>query len=390
MRITTTVLTLIVWYLPIKAQPWLDNLPRHKSKAELTLNDYQDAFYAYWEPFDVVDGYYTENGQKHKAGGYKQFKRWEWLQEQRVHPVTGEFPKESAYQVVQEHFRSTVNRQNPPKSAWKSLGPTSTDRKSDGLGRINTMAFHPTDPDTYWAGAPSGGFWVTHNDAATWTCLTDHLETLGATDIVIDRDFEINQTIYIATGDRDSYDNQSVGVLKSTDAGISWQPTGLQFNLSDFEIVNRILQDPTDPQTLYAATSLGVFRTRDGGDNWDEQLSAAEFIDMEMHPANPSILYGSTSFGAVHVSVNAGETWTTKLLESGARRTELAVTPSDPLRVYAITTSGGLDGIFRSDDEGKRLSKFLTAPPSISCIGILAGWGMADNRGITWRSPLLL
>lgn len=352
MRFNILTLTIIVASTQLQAQPWLDLLPENRSRQEISFKDYQEAFYTYWAPYNVVDCHYEVNGVKIKAPGYKQFKRWEWLQEQRANPVTGEFPKKSAFDIVAEYNATHPRKSDPPIAEWISLGPTSSDVNADGLGRINTIGFHPSDSKTYWAGAPSGGFWVTHDDAVTWACLTDHLESLGTTDVIVDRDFEINNTLYIATGDRDSYDNISIGVLKSTDAGITWNTTGLSFELHELNVVNRILQDYTDPQTLYAATNNGVFKTHNGGDDWSELLIVTEFLDMEMHPVNPQILYGSTDNGVVYVSTNGGVTWKSNLLEIQGRRTELAVTPSDPSRLYAITTSGGLEGIFRSDDSG--------------------------------------
>ena len=358
MRLTILTLLFAVCHLLTDAQPWLDLLPA-KSRSELTLNDYQHAFYSYWAPFNVVNGYYETGGTQVKAAGYTQFKRWEWLQEHRTHPITGEFPKQSAYDIVQAHEILFPNRMDPPAAEWKSLGPSSSNSNADGLGRINTIGFHPDDANTYWAGSPSGGFWVTYDDGATWTCLTDHLESLGATDVVVDKNFVTSKTLYIATGDRDSYDNLSIGVMKSTDGGMSWNTTGLAFELNEFNVVNRILQDYTNPQVLYAATNKGVFKTSNGGDTWDEALTETEFIDMELHPVNPQILYGSTDMGVVHVSTDGGYTWKSKLLEAGGRRTELAVTPADPLRLYAITTSGGLEGVFRSDDEGNTFYETL-------------------------------
>ena len=352
MRFPSLILFLIIYHLSIEAQPWLELLPAEKSRTELTLKDYQHAFYSYWAPFNVIEDYYLAGSIKVKAAGYKQFKRWEWLQEHRAHPISGEFPEQSAYQIVQAHQKESPLRMNPPVADWISLGPTSSNANADGLGRINTIGFHPLDKDTYWAGSPSGGFWVTYDDGDTWTCLTDHLESLGATDVVVDKDFEINSTLYIATGDRDSYDNLSIGVMKSTDGGMTWNATGLSFELNELHVVNRILQDYSNPNVLYAATDLGVFKTSDGGDTWSEELTSTEFIDMEIHPVNPQILYGSTDMGMVHVSTNGGYTWKSKFLETGGRRTELAVTPADPSRLYAITTSGGLEGLFRSDDEG--------------------------------------
>lgn len=359
MRFPFLILLLIIFNVSIEAQPWLDLLPAEKTRSELTFKDYQHAFYSYWAPYNVIDGYYEADGIKVKASGYKQFKRWEWLQEQRVHPITGKFPTQSAYEIVQDHQKHYSLKMDPPIAEWMSLGPASSNSNADGLGRINTIGFHPVDLDTYWAGSPSGGFWVTYDDGYTWTCLTDHLESLGATDVVVDKDFAINNTLYIATGDRDSYDNISIGVMKSTDGGLTWNTTGLTFELNELRVVNRILQDYTNTQVLYAATDEGVFKTSNGGDTWDELLIATEFIDMEIHPVNPQILYGSTDMGIVHVSTDGGYTWKSKFLETGGRRTELAVTPADPSRLYAITTSGGLDGVYRSDDEGQSFYETL-------------------------------
>lgn len=353
MRFLFPILLSILSVTSALGQPWLELLPQQKSRSELTLRDYQRAFYDYWEPYQVVEGYYFEHGEKVKAAGYNQFKRWEWLQEQRAHPITGEFPKRSAFDIVKAHQKLYPRTRTSPAAQWTPLGPSNTPDNTQGLGRINSIAFHPTDTNTFWAGSPSGGFWVTHDNAASWSCLTDHLESLGATDIIISQDFEKNQTIYVATGDRDSYDNISIGVIKSTDAGITWDTTGLTFDLADLRHINRILQDHEDPLILYAATGDGVYKTSDGGIHWDDVLTETEFIDMELHPVNPNIIYGSTDRGEVFVSTNAGQSWKRTLLEFTGRRTELAVTTADPLRVYAITTAGGLEGIFRSDNEGE-------------------------------------
>ncbi|PIY30788.1 MAG: hypothetical protein COZ08_10940, partial [Bacteroidetes bacterium CG_4_10_14_3_um_filter_42_6] len=61
------------------SQPWTNMLSQEKAdKKELSFYDYQKAFYEYWEPFHVDKGYYlNREGEKTKAPGWKQFKRWE-------------------------------------------------------------------------------------------------------------------------------------------------------------------------------------------------------------------------------------------------------------------------------------------------------------------------
>ena len=84
------------------AQPWLELLP-DKPRQELTFYDYQKAFETYWAPFNVVDGYYIENGEKVKATGWKQYKRWEYMMQLKADPVTGAFPIQSALEIKKSY-----------------------------------------------------------------------------------------------------------------------------------------------------------------------------------------------------------------------------------------------------------------------------------------------
>ena len=206
----------------LSAQPWLKNLPPQTSRQELSFFDYQKAFEDYWAPFHLEKGYYTENGIKKKARGWKQFKRWEYAMESQINPRTGAFPQKTARQVYDEFALSHHQYRTGDQANWTSLGPDNSNGGYSGVGRINCIAFHPTDNNTYWVGAAAGGLWMTKNNGLNWTCLTDHNGVLAVSNIIIPPDFAASNTIYIATGDRDSWDNRSIGVLKSTDGGQTW------------------------------------------------------------------------------------------------------------------------------------------------------------------------
>lgn len=93
-----------------------------------------------------------------KALGWKQIKRWEYHSEQVVDPITQSFPKTSGYEVLKIHqnnFRSVYS--TPNVSNWISLDPSTSNGGYAGLDRLNCIAFHPTDLNTYWVGAASGG-----------------------------------------------------------------------------------------------------------------------------------------------------------------------------------------------------------------------------------------
>ncbi|MBL0026895.1 MAG: hypothetical protein IPO98_18730 [Saprospiraceae bacterium] len=196
-----------------------------------------------------------------KSKRWEKFKRWEWDMQFKIDPKTGFMPAKSAQEIYDQYIRTLPKSTRSTTSNWSSLGVT-------GLGRVNCIAFHPSDVNTYWIGAPSGGLWVTNNNGASWTCLTDKNAVLGVSDIIIPSDYNTSKTIYIATGERDAYDNSSVGVLRSTNGGATWTNTGLSFQLSSYAKVTRLLLDPNNNQILIAATTTGVFKTINGGASW--------------------------------------------------------------------------------------------------------------------------
>jgi len=157
--------------------------------------------------------------------------------ENQKNTTTGEFPSQTAQQVYNEYLKTHPQKKNKKAASWTSLGTSSSGGGYAGVGRINCIAFHPSDNDTYWVGAPAGGLWKTTNNGGSWTCLTDNNAVLGVSSIIIPSDYATSNTIYIGTGDRDSWDNYSIGVLKSTNGGTTWNTTGLTYSLSDNDMV---------------------------------------------------------------------------------------------------------------------------------------------------------
>ncbi len=363
----------------IFAQEWKQNLPS-KSKSELTIFDYQNAFYTYWKPYDVVNGYYTDsNGNKNKVPGWKQFKRWEYFWKSRVEMPTGKFPKSQATAAYDVYKRQLA--QNQQKNAWTSLGPSTTEGGYYGLGRLSVVAFHPTNTNIYWVGAPAGGLWKTVNNGNSWTPLTESNDVLGVSAIAVPSDYETSKTLYIGTGDRDAFDNHSIGVLKTTDEGATWQTTGLTFEAKNGESVNALAVLPSSDNTIFCASSNGFYISVDAGDSWT-QTSDVEFIDFEFAPSQTTVMYGATRRGTIYKSTNTGESWDLIFNTGIPNRVELAVSADAPERVYALSsnTAQGLHGIYRSDDFGENFSLIFDSQP-------LLNWstnGTGTNDGQAW------
>jgi PKD repeat protein len=347
------VFVLLPWL--VNAQNWRDNLPE-KRAGQLTLNDYKDAFNQFCQEHNVVNGYMIKDGKRVKMSGYKQFKRWEWYWESQV-DAHGNFPDKTAAQALKEFERNSQQGfGQPAKGNWINLGTNSSMGGEAGIGRVNCIAFHPTDINTYWIGTPAGGLWVTRDNGENWEVLTDNNEVLGVSDIVIPSNYETSKTIYIATGDKNNQDNLSIGVLKSTDDGNSWKATGLSFDISSRNMIYRLLIDPNNDSVLIAATSSGVYKTVNGGLNWNEKLTDYPFVDMEFKPDNFQVLFGSTADGRICKTSNGGEDWYT--VGSSKSRTELAVSPANCNYVYAISCHkfGPLWGIYKSTDGGNNFT----------------------------------
>ncbi|MYK65528.1 MAG: hypothetical protein F4022_03560 [Gemmatimonadetes bacterium] len=112
---------------------------------------------------------------------------------------------------------------------WRALGPDRVN--TNGVftaGRVSTIAIHPTDMNILYAGGAQGGVWKSDDAGANWRPLTDHECSLAMGSIAID---PVNpDIIYAGTGEQhfsgDSY--YGCGVLRSLDAGETWEQQGAQ------------------------------------------------------------------------------------------------------------------------------------------------------------------
>ncbi len=343
---------------------WLPNMDKETDlDQKLNFHQIQKEFQDYWAPFNLVNGkYINQDGKWIKAAGWKQFKRWEWYMESHVNNTTGEFPTTSTdiewekYKASLPNFKSTASTGN-----WENLGTSTSKGGYAGIGRINCIAFHPSDLNTYWVGTPAGGLWGTTDNGANWTPMTDNENVIGVSNIIIPSDFATSNTIYIGMGDRDSWDTRSTGILKSTNGGASWSNTGLIFTAADGKMVYKMLLDPNDDTHLIASTSYGVYETTNAATSWTLLSSSTNIlIDLEYKPGDFSTLYGSSKYGDVYKSTDGGNSWTKKLDTSDAR-TMITVSADDPTRVYAIVTNddNGLAAVYKSTDSGDNYSVVL-------------------------------
>ena len=270
---------------------------------------------------------------------------------------------------------TTAQRRGGPQPdglAFRFLGPVVGNR-------VASIAGVPGDPSIYYAGAASGGVWKTTDGGLRWNPVSDSMpvQAIGAL-AVAPSDPNI---VWAGTGEawaiRDS-DVIGDGMYKSVDAGQTWTHMGLDATGR----IGRILVHPTNPDIVFACAigritapqqERGVYRTIDGGKNWDRVLFVDENTGcsgLSMDARNPQTLFAGTwqvemhpwallSGGAgsgIHVSHDGGSTWT-KIAADGLPKSPLgkidvAVAPSNSNRVYALIQTRDQGSVWRSDDGG--------------------------------------
>ena len=271
---------------------------------------------------------------------------------------------------------------------WRMIGPFRG-------GRTRAATGVPTQPNVFYVGQVNGGVWKSDDYGRTWWPIFDDQPTQSVGAIAVAPSDP--NTIYVGCGEGLHRPDLSVGdgIYKSTDGGKTWTHLGL----SDGQQIPALVVDPRDPNRLFAAVlghpygpneERGIFRSTDGGENWQKVLYNDQNTggsDVAMDPSNPDVLYASmwedrlgpwedsNQYGGVagglFKSTDSGNTWRqlTQGLPADVEQIYVAIAPSDPRRLYAslVTTHSG--GIYRSDDGGESWHQATTDPRPAKRIG---------------------
>lgn len=289
---------------------------------------------------------------------YSRYMRWEHFVESRVYP-SGDLTLLNTNKLYHEVklFESTAPKlKSQPQ--WIELPVDKFDNIaghwSPGIGRIDRVAIDPTNSEIIYAGAPSGGLLKSEDRGKTWRVLTDNLPTMGVSGIAINP--QNPQQIFISSGDGDGGYTYTSGVFKSEDAGETWEITGFDVDLTTRKNSKDLIMNPDNPEILFVSTSIGLYKTVDGGDNWYKVMDG-QFDDLCFKPGDPETVYLST-FTSFYASRDGGETFERNDVEVSGR-VLIGVTPADPEIVYLVA---GLKGTFKSSDSGISFVKVADLP----------------------------
>ena len=282
--------------------------------------------------------------------------------------------------------------------------------------RIAAAAGVPGDPAVYYAGAASGGVWKSVDGGNRWEPLFDkqNVAAIGALAVAPSEP----GTVWAGTGEawmiRDS-DVMGNGIYKSTDAGRTWSNMGL----AQSGRIGRIVVHPANPDIVFACVlgratgpqqERGVYRTTDGGAHWVRVLFAGENVgcsglSLDAHDPHTLIAgmwqvelhtWGELSGGpgsGIYLSHDGGTTW--KRLEGNGLpkaplgKIDVAIAPSNSLRIYALIQTRDQGSVWRSDDAGKQWKRVNSQRALIGRAGYyirLAVSPRADNEVLVANS----
>jgi photosystem II stability/assembly factor-like uncharacterized protein len=262
---------------------------------------------------------------------------------------------------------------------------------------IVSIALHPTNPNIAYV-ATNESVYKTRDGGSTWERMATDLSSYRVLSLALDPAHPAS--VYAGTmGD---------AVYKSPDGGQRWiaHNAGLKEHIS---VVNRFVFDPRDTETVYAATTVGVFRSTDGGRLWEERMTGMKEVHivftLAMDPTRPDVFFAGTTGGAYR-SLDGTATWhkinnglvPPEILDASLALgvSAIAIAPRAPDTVYAGTNNGLFKSVNRGDawtrigqSLGDQYISSLVIDPVDSAVlyaGGRAGVHKSTDGGQSWQA----
>lgn len=273
---------------------------------------------------------------------------------------------------------------------------------ASGCGRsdaIVVIAPHPTNPKILYV-ATNDYIYKSRDEGQTWENLSKGMSHSRVIAMAIDPQYPA--TVYAGTkGD---------AVYKSYDGGHRWvsQRAGLDSTIMT-SVVNQFVFDPFESSRLFAATTMGIFESQNGGESWQTRMDGMKevlmVVTLALDPTRPTIMYAGTS-GGMYKSLNRAARWekvnnglVDPTLLKSSRALGVTVTLVDPFApdtVYAAT----LSGLYKTTDGAKSWTRLAESLPDqmISALvldgtraGVIyvasrAGVHKSEDGGTAWKA----
>jgi len=238
----------------------------------------------------------------------------------------------------------------------------SPSRHGGESGRVLALVADPSNPDVLYAGT-EGGLFRSPDFGATWTRASGSLPVV-ATSIAVPQGKSTAARYAFGPG---------VGVQVTRDGGATW--TRADGNLGG-AMISLIAADQSG-KAVYAASGSAILRYNERSASWEPAtsgLTGGEITSLSFDPESPSLLYATTR-GGIFKSTNGGEEW--QPMARNARMVPSFIDAHPWIRTRMLAS--GEQGIFVSTDKGKSWSE---AKPQGNRIAVHALTYTPTNAGI--------
>ena len=153
----------------------------------------------------------------------------------------------------------------PLRSDVEGYTQTNGTGLSELNGRIDSLDYDPVNKRLF-ASIGTGGVWMSTDDGASWKSIGESLPTqvIGAVAWAPAKPGAKKGTLVAVSGEPLMGGNTyaGLGAFYSRDLGKTWRhASGIRDGIMGFQVE----VDPSEPSTVYAATSMGLYRSTDAG-----------------------------------------------------------------------------------------------------------------------------
>ena len=204
-----------------------------------------------------------------------------------------------------------------------------------------SLAIDPINTQIIYAGTWDG-IYKSINGGAKWFKINNGLTSTEVQSLAVNPIY--TQSIYAGT--------RFCGLFLSKNGGLSWEETELKNETM------KIYFDPKNSNTVFVLTSLGMYKSVDGGRKWDwcmvDPKNEIRPMSLAIDPISTKTIYIGSYGDGVFKSTNGGSSWTK--INAGLTNTyinSIVIDPKNPQIIYAGTDKG----LFKSTNGGLSWSK---------------------------------
>ncbi|MEJ7861089.1 MAG: YCF48-related protein [Pyrinomonadaceae bacterium] len=265
---------------------------------------------------------------------------------------------------------------------WEVVGPNG--------GDVRVVAIDPKDKNKLYVSTLDGQIHTSADGGESWRLLVN----FNRSELILDQLFVDSQDSDIIYTSGHRFKGPG-GFYKTTDGGKTWKEAK---DLKK-ESIHSMIQSTFDPKIILVGALSGVWRSENGGDDWDKVSSSTMPLNVNslaIDPRGTNTIFAGTWWRA-YKSTDSGKNW--RLIKDGM------IDDSD---VFAITidsknpdhiVASACSGIYQSNNNGEKWAKVQGIPsqsrrtrdivqnpaiPGTIYAATTQGFWMTTNGGKNW------